>query len=137
MAQGISRVPRPLHGRHRLVHAGALALHRRARELVAGLARRPAARRGRAHCMEKRRSAVLFLSVALIPAAQACTPAIDGPRLESKSYVLAYRASPEVGKHFTVEIAACAKSGPPPKTLKIDAQMPEHRHGMNYKPTVR
>jgi len=87
--------------------------------------------------MEKRRSAVLFLSVALIPAAQACTPAIEGPRLESKSYVLAYRAAPEVGKHFSVEVAACAKNGPAPKALKIDAHMPEHRHGMNYKPTVK
>ena len=87
--------------------------------------------------MEKRRSAVLLFSVALIPAAQACTPAIDGPRLESKSYVLAYRASPEVGKHFSVEVAACARNGPPPRALKIDAHMPEHRHGMNYKPTVK
>ena len=87
--------------------------------------------------MEKRRSAVLFLSIALIPAAQACVPAIEGPRLESKSYVLAYRAAPEVGKHFSVEIAACAKNGPPPHELKIDAHMPEHRHGMNYTPAVK
>ena len=87
--------------------------------------------------MEKRRSAVLFLSIALIPAAQACVPAIEGPRLESKSYVLAYRAAPEVGKHFSVEVAACAKNGPPPRELKIDAHMPEHRHGMNYKPAVK
>ena len=87
--------------------------------------------------MEKRRSAVFFFSVALIPAAQACTPAIEGPRLESKSYVLTYRAAPEVGKHFSVDVAACAKNGPPPKTLKIDAQMPEHRHGMNYRPEVK
>jgi len=87
--------------------------------------------------MEKRRSAVLFFSVALIPAAQACTPAIEGPRLESKSYVLTYRAAPEVGKHFSVDVAACAKNGPPPNTLTIDAQMPEHRHGMNYRPEVK
>jgi cytochrome c peroxidase len=87
--------------------------------------------------MEKRRSSVFFLLVAVIPAAQACTPALEGPRLESKTYVLSYRASPEVGKHFSVEIAACAKNGPPPRTLKIDAHMPEHRHGMNYKPTVK
>jgi len=51
--------------------------------------------------------------------------------------VLTYRAAPEVGKHFSVDIAACAKNGPAPKALKIDAQMPEHRHGMNYKPTVK
>jgi len=87
--------------------------------------------------MEKRRSAVLFLSVALIPAAQACTPALEGQRLESRSYVLTYRAAPEVGKHFSVDVAACAKNGPPPRALKVDAHMPEHRHGMNYKPTVK
>ena len=87
--------------------------------------------------MEKRRSAVLFFSVALIPAAQACTPAIEGPRLESNSYVLTYRAAPEVGKHFSIDVAACAKSGPPPQALKVDAHMPEHRHGMNYKPEVK
>jgi cytochrome c peroxidase len=89
--------------------------------------------------MEKRRSALLLLSGALIAPAQAgaCTPAIEGPRLESKSYVLAYKAAPEVGKHFSVDVAACAKKGPAPKALKIDAHMPEHRHGMNYKPTVK
>jgi len=90
--------------------------------------------------MEKRRSALLLFSSALIvaaTAAPACTPAIDGVRLESKSFVLSYRAAPEVGKHFSVEIAACAKSGPPPQNLKIDAHMPEHRHGMNYRPTVK
>ena len=89
--------------------------------------------------MEKRRSALLLLPGALICAGQAlaCTPAIEGTRLESKSYVLAYRAAPEVGKHFAVEVAACAKNGPAPKALKIDAHMPEHRHGMNYKPTVK
>ena len=87
--------------------------------------------------MEKRRSAVLFFSIALIPVAQACTPALEGPRLESKSYVLAYRAAPEVGRHFSVDVAACAKNGAPPTTLKIDARMPEHRHGMNYRPAVK
>jgi cytochrome c peroxidase len=51
--------------------------------------------------------------------------------------VLAYRAAPEVGKHFSVDIAVCAKNGPAPRTLKIDANMPDHRHGMNYRPTVK
>ena len=47
--------------------------------------------------MEERRSALLLLPGALILAGQAlaCTPALEGPRLESKRYVLAYRASPE------------------------------------------
>ena len=86
------------------------------------------------------RSPLLFLPGALIAVASsapACTPALDGVRLESNSYVLEYRAAPEVGKHFSVDIAACAKSGPPPQALKIDATMPEHRHGMNYRPEVK
>jgi cytochrome c peroxidase len=91
--------------------------------------------------MEKWRSGLWFaFTTALIcKSSAACVPSLDGGvRLESKSYVLAYRAAPAVGKHFLVEIAACAKSGgTPPKALKIDAHMPEHRHGMNYLPTVK
>jgi cytochrome c peroxidase len=69
--------------------------------------------------------------------AWACTPALEGTRLESSRYVLVYKASDlPVASHFTMEIAACAKAGPAPKTLKVDAHMPEHRHGMNYAPQV-
>ena len=98
--------------------------------------------------MEKRRLAVLVLpgAVALLftgaagaaGAAGACTPAIEGTRLESPRYVLTFKEGlVSVGKHFTLEVAACAKPGsPPPESLKLDASMPEHRHGMNYAPTV-
>ena len=55
LARGIPAVSRPLHGRQRQLHPRALALHPGARRVVAALARRPAARRGRAHRMEKRR----------------------------------------------------------------------------------
>jgi cytochrome c peroxidase len=59
-------------------------------------------------------------------------------RLESPRYVVAYKAAPiEVAKHFTLEVAVCAKPGQPaPESLKVDAQMPEHRHGMNYAPAL-
>ena len=51
---------------------------------------------------------------------------------------MAFQAAPEVGKFFTLEIAACAKPGSPaPESLKVDAHMPEHRHGMNYAPEVK
>jgi hypothetical protein len=51
--------------------------------------------------------------------------------------VLVYKASDlPVARHFTMEVATCAKAGAPPKTLKVDAHMPEHRHGMNYAPKV-
>ena len=64
-------------------------------------------------------------------------PELQGTRVESAKYVLAYRAAPEVGKFFVVDVAACARSGPPPQRLQVDAQMPAHRHGMNYRPTVK
>jgi hypothetical protein len=42
-----------------------------------------------------------------------------------------------VGKHFSVLFEVCAKPGlPMPKSVKIDADMPSHKHGMNYKPKV-
>jgi cytochrome c peroxidase len=90
--------------------------------------------------MEKRRSRLWFaFTTALIcKAAAACEPGLEGTRLESPRYVVAFQASPEVGKFFSLEIAACAKPGnPAPENLKVDAQMPEHRHGMNYAPEVR
>jgi cytochrome c peroxidase len=51
---------------------------------------------------------------------------------------LSFRQSPiEVGKHFALDVATCAKDGKTaPESLRVDAQMPEHRHGMNYAPTV-
>lgn len=37
-----------------------------------------------------------------------------------------------VGETFAVEIAVC----PPASALSANASMPEHRHGMNYRPSV-
>ena len=68
--------------------------------------------------------------------AWACTPALEGTRLESPRHVLTYQANPQISSFLAIEVAACAKTGPPPKTLKVDAHMPEHRHGMNYAPKV-
>ena len=42
-----------------------------------------------------------------------------------------------IGQHFTVELAVCAKDNTvKPDTVRVDAHMPEHRHGMNYKTKV-
>ena len=90
--------------------------------------------------MEKRRVAVrlLLAALAFFGSAQACVPPLEGTRLESKTLVVAFSASPSVGEFFTVEVAACAKPGHAlPDELKVDAQMPEHRHGMNYVPVVK
>ncbi|HTE13920.1 MAG TPA: FixH family protein, partial [Burkholderiales bacterium] len=78
--------------------------------------------------------------------AWACVPELPGSKggkahtIDSKKYALAYRTQPEkieIGKHFVVEFALCAKDGTAaPESVRVDAYMPEHRHGMNYKTTV-
>jgi hypothetical protein len=58
-------------------------------------------------------------------------------RVESGDVVVAFRTVPapiEIGRHFSVEAIVCAN--PPARGLRVDAQMPEHRHGMNYRARV-
>ena len=76
------------------------------------------------------------------PGARACDADIGGvSKLESTRYVLAYRTQPSklaVGAHFSVELVVCAKDGAPePESVQVDAHMPEHRHGMNYRAAVK
>lgn len=74
-------------------------------------------------------------------AAEACdVPPGGAPRtrLEEAGIVVVFRALPpaiEVGSLFTLEIFVCA-DGTAPVLARVDAQMPEHRHGMNYRPTL-
>ena len=103
--------------------------------------------------MEERRSAVwrragalaaLALALALAPGAAAPTGEceLQGARvIESPRYALAYRTTPaalRVGEHFSVELRVCprgsAAAGPPRPAA--NAHMPEHRHGMNYRPDM-
>ena len=79
-------------------------------------------------------------------AAGACTPEFatgkgtKAQTIDSKKYGLAYRTQPEkivIGQHFAVELALCAKdNAATPDSVRVDAHMPEHRHGMNYKTAV-
>lgn len=93
--------------------------------------------------MEKRRRTVrLDAALALLLAcagAQACELP-DAKRLEARSFSLAYRTVPAripVGAHFALEILVCPKAGAAiPVAIRVDATMPEHRHGMNYKPSI-
>ena len=58
-------------------------------------------------------------------------------RIESRDTVLIYRTVPsriEIGKHFAVDAVVCSKVAP--IALRVDAQMPAHRHGMNYRARV-
>lgn len=75
-------------------------------------------------------------------AAQACVADRAGAqKLESDRYVLVYSTQPAklaVSAHFSLDLVICPKDGAlPPESVQVDAHMPEHRHGMNYKPVVR
>lgn len=71
-----------------------------------------------------------------------CGTALPGTaaRVEDARYVVAYALTPAtapVGAHFVVDFAVCPRAGAPaPDDVRIDATMPEHRHGMNYRPEV-
>jgi len=98
--------------------------------------------------MEKRRGALRRPAAGLIGAlaglacvvhaAAACElPA--GKRLDSGRLALSYRTVPErivVGEPFEILFALCPRGGFQPGRIKLDASMPEHRHGMNYLPSV-
>jgi len=73
----------------------------------------------------------------------ACGPHLTGParqQAEGGGWVIAFAPRPwpvPVGQHFALDIAVCPPAGASaPTTLKVDADMPAHRHGMNYRPTV-
>lgn len=60
-------------------------------------------------------------------------------RVEGRDLVLAFKTRPakiKVGELFAVDVAVCPKNGTV-KGMAVDASMPEHKHGMNYKPTVK
>jgi hypothetical protein len=61
-------------------------------------------------------------------------------RLESSDAVVLFRTVPpaiEIGRHFAVEAVVCPAPPAGAATgLMVDARMPEHRHGMNYRPHV-
>jgi len=57
----------------------------------------------------------------------------------SDRYMLALRPEPlriEVGQPFSLLMNVCTKGSEPAELVRVDATMPEHRHGMNYAPTV-
>ena len=60
--------------------------------------------------------------------------------LSSPHQQLAFVTQPArlaVGRHFSIDIVVCPGPGrPQPVALRVDAEMPAHRHGMNYRASV-
>ncbi len=87
----------------------------------------------------------LALGVITSTAPAACPPnATDGAVLKAGELVLAYRpvvagktSRIPMAQHFALEVQLCDKAGVSAARLqKVDATMPEHRHGMNYRPQI-
>ena len=76
-----------------------------------------------------------FALLCSVSAALACElPGGPSQMLKSGTYTVLYRTVPlKVSEHFAVDFAVC----PAPESVRVDAWMPEHRHGMNYRPEVR
>ena len=89
-------------------------------------------------------AAAVFAAGAALAQAQSCAdPPGKGEvrRAESSRYKVAYRIDPApvvVSRHFALDLVVCPKDGAPrPDAVVVDAQMPAHRHGMNYRPGVK
>lgn len=87
------------------------------------------------------RHVVAVLGAGASLAAPACEPPAGfALRADSARYAVFFRTDPaklDIGSFFSLEAVACAKPGAmPPTGLKVDAQMPAHRHGMNSRATV-
>ena len=82
------------------------------------------------------------LALCAAPVAWACGEALRGTtaRIVNERYEVVFAASPSpipAGKFFALDIAVCPRgSAEAPTAVRVDATMPEHRHGMNYKPVV-
>lgn len=95
------------------------------------------------------RAAIALAVAALLPGAawaqaakDACAASGSGAqRIESAQYRLAWRSEPTpvpVGRLFALEVTVCPRApGSAVATLAVDARMPGHGHGMNYKPSVK
>lgn len=89
-----------------------------------------------------RLSVAVVLALWSAPAGAVCLPADAGLAMKpvDQSSVMAgigIRPAPiAVGKPFVVELSVCSEAGASIERLTVNATMPAHRHGMNYKPEI-
>ena len=81
-------------------------------------------------------AALLAAVLAALLAAPAAACPLAGTPLQGAAVQAAWRVDGPaivVGQHFAIELQIC----PQDATLaRVDATMPEHRHGMNYRPSL-
>lgn len=72
--------------------------------------------------------------VLLLAAAPAFACPLAAPALQGDGVQLAWQAEPAFNnRSFAMAVRVCPAGA---KLLRVDATMPEHRHGMNYRPRV-
>ena len=85
---------------------------------------------------------VMALPVAALPAWADCPLDLGrgtGIVVFSSHYLVAFRPEPlriEVGEPFSLLFNVCTKNDTPAELVAIEAQMPERKHAMNYRPTI-
>ena len=91
----------------------------------------------------RRALTALALGATVGAANAACPPAeADGAVVRKGDLLLAYQPVGKTGripmaKHFALEVQLCdAASVSSARLHKADATMPEHKHGMNYRPVI-
>ena len=87
--------------------------------------------------MRTPRALPALVLAAAVPAGAACPlPPDAGARLDAGPVQLAWRVEGgtiAVGQPFALLVTLCPQDA---RLVRVDATMPEHRHGMNYRPDV-
>jgi len=84
-------------------------------------------------------AAAAFAFSASAPAQENSCALPNALRAQSDRHAVYFRMSPPpaVGRHFGLVFAVCGLAGASqPDSVAVDARMPSHGHGMNYRPTV-
>ena len=85
---------------------------------------------------------LLALLAAAVPAVADCPLDLGrgtGWVVFSDHYMIAFRPEPmriEVGEPFALLFNVCTKNGNPAELVAVEAQMPEQKRAMKYKPTI-
>jgi hypothetical protein len=85
--------------------------------------------------------ACIILGFTLPVQAEVCGAALSGQQVQivrHEGWVVAYapRSWPvPTGEHFELDLQVCDAAAPVTR-VQVDADMPLHKHGMNYLPTV-
>lgn len=82
-------------------------------------------------------AAAILAAASPAPAQPVCPPSDQAyERLTASDTEIAYRWDPaplKLGRFFTADVITCRSPGPVTR-ISLDATMPAHGHGMNYRP---